>query len=171
MSAALVKNKTVMNRRSRCLSKRFNRKAASTRRFTFWRNRTGSIESSPLSIPLKKNETIQHQKIAVFERFDVKVDIASGKRVAQNVLHDIRCGDDPFGPAIFIHHDCHSLWMRQKELEQLQRPHRLGHKRRSDQFFGVMLRWIEQKQFYIDDPKDLIRRVGINRDAALTFFL
>ena len=63
MSAALVKNKTVASRRSLCFSRRFNRKAAGTRRFTFWRNRTGSIDNRPLSTPLKKNETIQQQKM------------------------------------------------------------------------------------------------------------
>src|SRR2546430_13003356 len=63
MSAAFVHSKTVASNRSGCLSRRFNRKAAGTRRFTFCRKRTGSIESRPLSIPLKKNETIQQQKM------------------------------------------------------------------------------------------------------------
>src|SRR5256712_14038860 len=63
MSAAFVHSKTVASNRSGCLSRRFNRKAAGTRRFTFCRNRTGSIESRPLSIPLKKNETIQQKTI------------------------------------------------------------------------------------------------------------
>src|SRR4029453_10933341 len=63
MSAAFVKSRTVTSNRSGCFNKRFNRTAAGTRRFTFCRNRTGSIESSPLSIPLKKNETIQQQKM------------------------------------------------------------------------------------------------------------
>ena len=46
-----------------CVDPRFNRTAAGRRRFTFCRNRTGSIERSPLSIPLKRNETIQQQKM------------------------------------------------------------------------------------------------------------
>ena len=63
MSAAFVTSRTVAKRRSGRLSRRFNCKAVGTRRFTFCRNRTGSIDSSPLSIPLKKNEMIQQQKI------------------------------------------------------------------------------------------------------------
>src|SRR6267154_3026805 len=63
MSAALVTTRTVANKRCGCLSRRFNRNAAGTQCFTFCRNRTGSIESSPLSIPLKKNETIQQKTI------------------------------------------------------------------------------------------------------------
>ena len=56
MSAALVTSRTVANKRCGCLSRRFNCNAAGTRRFTFCRNRTGSIESSPLSIPLRKTK-------------------------------------------------------------------------------------------------------------------
>jgi hypothetical protein len=61
MSAAFVTSRTVANNRSGCLSRRFNCKATGTRRFTFCRNRAGSIERRPLSIPLKKNEMIQQQ--------------------------------------------------------------------------------------------------------------
>src|SRR6058998_199757 len=63
MSAAFVKSRTVTSNRSGCFNKRFNRTAAGSRRFKFCRNRTGSIERSPLSSPLKKNETIQQQKM------------------------------------------------------------------------------------------------------------
>ena len=63
MSAAFVKSKTVTSSRSGCFNSRLSRTAASARRFTFCRNRTGSIDSSPLSIPLKKNETTQQQKM------------------------------------------------------------------------------------------------------------
>ncbi len=63
MSAAFVKSKTVTSSLSGCFSNRLSRTAAGARRFTFCRNRTGSIDSSPLSIPLKKNETIQQQKM------------------------------------------------------------------------------------------------------------
>ena len=63
MSAAFVTSKTVTSSRSGCFSSRFSRTAAGARRFTFRRNRTGSIDSSPLSIPLKKNETIQQHKM------------------------------------------------------------------------------------------------------------
>ena len=63
MSAPFVKSKTVTSSLSGCFSNRLSRTAAGARRFTFCRNRTGSIDSSPLSIPLKKNETIQQQKM------------------------------------------------------------------------------------------------------------
>ena len=65
MSAAFVTSRTVANNRSGRLSRRFNRNAAGTRRFTFCRNRTGSIDNRPLSIPLKKNEKIQQQTMMI----------------------------------------------------------------------------------------------------------
>src|SRR5207302_839116 len=167
-SAAFVHSRTVASNRSGCLSKRFNRKAAGTRRFTFCRNRTGSIESRPLSIPLKKNETIQQQKMmnhtimlqprtqsfsagelprSVSARFDVEGDIVPRQRVAKDLFHDVVHGDDPCGAAKFVNDHCHSLRMSQKKLEQLESVHRLWNKRGSDEFFGVMFRRIEQKQF------------------------
>ena len=63
MSSAFVQSKTVASNRSGRLSSRSSRRAAGTPRFKFCRNRTGSIERSPLSSPLKKNETIQQQKM------------------------------------------------------------------------------------------------------------
>ena len=61
--------------------------------------------------------------------------------------------------------------MSEKKLKQLQRGHRLGHKRRSDEFSGVMFRRIEQEQFHIDDPENLIRRIDVNRNAPMAFLL
>ena len=34
-----------------------------------------------------------------------------------------------------------------------------------------MFRWVEQEQFYVDDPEDLIGRIGVNGDAAVAFLL
>src|SRR5437763_6068866 len=61
--------------------------------------------------------------------------------------------------------------MSEKTLEQLQRGHRLGHKGGSDEFFGVMFRWIEQQQFHIEYPENLIGRIDVNRDSAMSFLL
>ena len=88
---------------------------------------------------------------------------------AENFVDDIVHGYDSFGAAEFVNDDAHALRMRQKELEQFQRAHRLRDERRSDQFLGVMFRWIEQEEFYVDNPEDLIRRIGINGDAPMSF--
>ena len=61
--------------------------------------------------------------------------------------------------------------MSQKKLKQLESVHRLRDKRGSQQFFGVMFRRIEQEEFHIDNPENLIGRIGINRDALMTFLL
>ena len=34
-----------------------------------------------------------------------------------------------------------------------------------------MFRWIQQKQFHVDDAQNLIGRIGVDRDAAITIFL
>src|SRR4029077_8430596 len=112
-----------------------------------------------------------HEKFALAERLDVKLRTVPWHGAAENFLDDIRHGDDSFSAAEFVHHDAHALGMRQKELEQFQRAHRLRDKRRRDQFLGVMFRRIEQEKFYVDDAEDLIRRIGINGDAPMSFLL
>src|SRR5207245_10508705 len=111
------------------------------------------------------------EKSAVSERLDVKGDIAPRQRITKDLFHDIVHGDDSFGAAEFVNHHSHSLGMSEKKLEQLQRGHRLGHKGGSDEFFGVMFRRVEQEQFHIDDPENLIGRIDINWDPPMTFLL
>ena len=110
------------------------------------------------------------QKLSIFERLNVKIDFSAGRRRAtENFLNDVRHGDNSFGAAKFVDHNCERLRMGQEKLEQIERAHRLRHERRGQQGFGVMFGRIEQEQFDIDDANDVVRRVGINRNAAVAF--
>src|SRR4030095_6114385 len=104
-----------------------------------------------------------NKESAVPERLDIKGDIIPWHYVAKNFFHDVLHRDDSFSAAKFVNYDAHPLGASQKELEQLQRSHRLGDEGRSNQFLCVMFRRIEHEQFHIDEPKNLIGRVGVDR--------
>src|SRR4029453_12050728 len=102
---------------------------------------------------------------------DVKLRTIPRRGATENFLDDIPHGDDSFNAAEFVNYDAHPLGMRQKELEQFHRTHRLRDKRRRHQFLGVMVRRIEQEKLYVDDAEYLIRRIGINGDAPMSLLL
>src|SRR4029077_17796784 len=93
-----------------------------------------------------------HEKSTMTERLDIKSDIVPRHRIAKDLFDDVLHGDNPFDPAKLVNHHCHTLGVSYKKLEQFERMHRLGNKRGSDEFFGVMFRCIKQEQFHIDDP-------------------
>ena len=117
-------------------------------------------------VPLQQFPSL---RLAVPQRLDVKGCILARHRAAENFFDDILHGDDSLCAAKFVHHHGHSLGTSKKKFEQLERAHGLGDKRRRQQFLGVVFRWVEQEQFYVDDPEDLIGRIGVNGDAAVAF--
>src|SRR5947208_15457982 len=110
-----------------------------------------------------------HQKFAVAERLDVKCCVLARHGTAENFFHDILHGDDSLCAAKFVHDHGHSLGTSKKKFEQLERAHGLGDKRRRQQFLGVVFRWVEQEQFYVDDPEDLIGSIGVNGEVGVAF--
>ena len=59
-----------------------------------------------------------HEKFAVAERLDVKLQTVPRHGVAENFLDDILHGDDSFRAAKFVNHHAHALGMSEKKLEQ-----------------------------------------------------
>src|SRR5215468_9620164 len=110
-----------------------------------------------------------HEKFAFAESLDVKLRTIAGRDPTENFLDDILHGDDSFNASEFVNHYAHALGMREKKLEQFHRAHRLRDKGRCDQSLGIMVRWIEQEKFYVNDAEDLIRRIGINGHAPMSF--
>src|SRR4051812_18232078 len=99
-----------------------------------------------------------HEKFAVAERLDVKLRTIARRAATENFLHDVFHRDDSLNAAEFINDDAHALGVRQKQLEQFHRAHRLGDERRCNQLLGVMGGGSEKKNFYIDDAEYLIGR-------------
>ena len=108
-----------------------------------------------------------HDQTPVLERLDVKLGVAQRCGVADDLLDDVGQRDDPLRPAKLIDHNRKSLRVREKTSQQVHRSHRLRDERRRHEHLGVMLRGIEEELFHVDDPNDLIGRVGVNRHAAV----
>ena len=107
------------------------------------------------------------EEAPILERLDVEIGIAQRRGVAHDFLDDVGKRDDSFRAAEFIDHDGEPLRMGEKTAEQIHRFHRLRHEGGRDQHLGVMLAGIEQKQFHVEDPDDLVRSVRIDRHAAM----
>src|SRR2546423_3246806 len=108
-----------------------------------------------------------HEKPAVLEWFDVKLGVAQGQGVADDFLCNIGERDNSFGAAEFIHDDGETLGVREKAAEQIHRLHRFRDVGRCAHQLGVMVAWIEEEQFCVEDADDLVRRVGVNRNAVM----
>src|SRR5207245_2470670 len=86
-------------------------------------------------------------------------------------LDNVRQRNDALGAAKLIHHDSEPLGMGEKELEQIKRAHRFRYIGWGKQHLGVMVRWIEQKRFHIDNAENLVRCFRVDWHSAMPLLL